>query len=94
MPDGRLDERSLHGGCKPRSEKAEKWGANQWIWNHPQRSGYFTKTPPRRGLKARRPSVAGCADEEEHCEAWAAGGECDKNSGFMARSCRASCGLC
>jgi len=94
VPDGRLDERSLHGGCKPRSEKAEKWGANQWIWNHPQRSGYFTKTPPRRGLKARRPSAAGCADEEEHCEAWAAGGECDKNSGFMARSCRASCGLC
>ena len=48
MPDGRLDERSLHGGCKPKGEGVEKWGANQWIWNHPNRHrGVF----PRRGHK-------------------------------------------
>ena len=26
VPDGRLDERSLHGGCKPRGSHIEKWG--------------------------------------------------------------------
>lgn len=35
LPDGRLDERSLHGGCAPRGgPHAQKWGANQWIWSH------------------------------------------------------------
>lgn len=30
LPNGFLDERSLHGGCKPRGEAdVVKWGANQ-----------------------------------------------------------------
>jgi len=31
LPDGTLDERSLHGGCPVLS--GEKWAANVWVWN-------------------------------------------------------------
>jgi hypothetical protein len=37
---------------------------------------------------------AGCADQSEHCAAWAASGECDRNAGYMRASCRLACGLC
>ena len=93
VPDGRLDERSLHGGCKPRGRTSEKWGANQWIWNHP--SGRLRGTPPRKGAPKRaRSAVPGCEDDDENCAAWAASGECDKNAAYMQASCRASCGTC
>ena len=94
VPDGRLDERSLHGGCKPSKEGAEKWGANQWIWNHPQRhSGVY----PRRSAAA-NPRKAkgrpGCADSVDNCGVWAASGECDNNPAYMRKSCALSCGAC
>ena len=82
VPDGRLDERSLHGGCKPRREGAEKWGANQWIWNHPQRRTHAGVAPRRLSstAKARQRAAAssGCVDEEDNCEEWARLGECAK----------------
>ena len=73
VPDGRLDERSLHGGCKPRGKGVEKWGANQWIWNHPQRN---TGVAPRKGARiaSSRRQSAGCEDSDENCAAWAASG--------------------
>jgi len=95
VPDGRLDERSLHGGCKPKGG-AEKWGANQWIWNHPKR---HRGTYPRRGAK--RPaqplktgSKPGCEDRDGNCAAWAESGECDRNPEYMGEMCAASCGTC
>mmetsp|Transcript_13925 Transcript_13925/g.44651 ORF Transcript_13925/g.44651 Transcript_13925/m.44651 type:complete len:247 (+) Transcript_13925:1125-1865(+) len=94
VPDGRLDERSLHGGCKPRGEGAEKWGANQWIWNHPQRSSYFSTVPQRKGAPHQTVQSPGCTDDSENCAYWAASGECDKNSAYMQKSCRASCKAC
>ena len=95
VPDGRLDERSLHGGCKPRGAHTEKWGANQWIWNHPQRKSH-SGVAPFRGQK-QRPRAAGradCADADDNCAAWAAAGECGKNPAFMGESCKASCNVC
>lgn len=35
-----------------------------------------------------------CEDAAEMCESWAAKGECDKNQGYMHKSCRRACGLC
>lgn len=35
-----------------------------------------------------------CVDSQPGCPAWAAGGECAKNPGFMAASCRLSCNAC
>ena len=91
VPDGRLDERSLHGGCKPRGATSEKWGANQWIWNHANRGG----SGPRKGAKPRkRGSTPGCVDEDDNCAQWAAMGECTKNPAFMESSCKASCNAC
>ena len=96
VPDGRLDERSLHGGCKPRGDHVEKWGANQWIWNHPQRP---SGVAPRRG--AAKPSRAaaskgrpGCEDSDSNCAAWAEAGECSSNPRYMNDACKASCNAC
>ena len=92
VPDGRLDERSLHGGCKPKGDGIEKWGANQWIWNHPNR---HRGTFPRRGAKPvpRKPGARpGCEDSDENCAAWAESGECEKNAQYMKQACCASCG--
>eukprot|EP00966_Prymnesium_polylepis_P199204 4615599-Prymnesium_polylepis.1 len=91
VPDGRLDERSLHGGCKPRGAHTEKWGANQWIWNHPHR---HRGASPRRGRKLKKGPTPGCSDLEENCEYWASSGECSKNPAFMNEACKASCGAC
>ena len=96
VPDGRLDERSLHGGCKPRGSHIEKWGANQWIWNHPQRRSH-SGVAPRKGAKRPTAPVGakpGCVDSDENCAAWAESGECAKNPAYMESACRASCGAC
>ena len=34
---------------------------------------------------------APCVDDEDSCEDWAGSGECQRNPGFMATSCRLSC---
>jgi hypothetical protein len=90
--------RSLHGGCKPRGDGAEKWGANQWIWNHPQRSSFFSTVPQRKGVQpgAQRKAAqaAGCTDDSENCAYWAESGECEKNRDYMQQACRASCKAC
>lgn len=91
LPDGRLDERSLHGGCPPRGEGEQdtKWGANQWIWNQPAR---FRGTAfPRKGRDEGPP---GCRDESDNCRAWASSGECNANPAYMETACKRSCGKC
>ena len=35
-----------------------------------------------------------CSDENGGCSTWAAGGECERNPGFMHGACRKSCGRC
>jgi prolyl 4-hydroxylase len=36
LPDGSLDELSLHAGCNVESDDV-KWSANKWLWNKPTR---------------------------------------------------------
>ena len=33
LPNGELDEYSLHGGCPVKAGR--KWAANKWLWNKP-----------------------------------------------------------
>lgn len=47
------------------------------------------------------PAIPGCKDlDEDKCQGWAQGGECDRNSAFMVGtidrpgSCLVSCGRC
>ena len=35
LPDGSMDDFSLHGGCDVLDESATKWSANFWLWNKP-----------------------------------------------------------
>ena len=35
LPNGEMDEMSLHGGCDVLDEQEEKWSANFWLWNKP-----------------------------------------------------------
>lgn len=35
-----------------------------------------------------------CVDGDAQCASWATSGECEKNAAFMAKTCRAACGLC
>ena len=95
VPDGRLDERSLHGGCRPRGSGVEKWGANQWIWNHPRRNaGVYPRVPALKPKRRARGKHAGCVDADDNCAAWAASGECNSNPQYMRANCAASCGTC
>jgi prolyl 4-hydroxylase len=34
LPNGDLDDKSLHGSCAVKD--GVKWGANKWIWNTPR----------------------------------------------------------
>jgi prolyl 4-hydroxylase len=86
-PDGELDPTSLHGSCPTLA--GNKWSATKWI--HVGPFGY------NKVLTAARTAVSnegGCGDKEEQCAEWAYFGECEKNPGFMAVSCRRSCKLC
>jgi len=35
-----------------------------------------------------------CKDNHENCAGWADMGECDKNSNYMLKTCKKSCGIC
>ena len=35
LPNGEMDDYSLHGGCDVLDEQATKWSANFWLWNKP-----------------------------------------------------------
>ena len=43
LPNGEMDEMSLHGGCDV-LEHDEKWSANFWLWNKP----YHFMSPVRK----------------------------------------------
>ncbi|MCL7024066.1 hypothetical protein MKW94_019574 [Papaver nudicaule] len=84
--DTSADPTSLHGSC-PVIE-GEKWSATKWIHVRD-----FDK-------RTTRNTDAGCTDEDQHCEQWAAVGECEKNPVYMvgtkdaAGYCRKSCNVC
>ena len=81
LPDGALDERSLHGGCPPDADT--KWGANQWIWNAQQTTA--------EAFERSRPDA--CRDVPAvECAALVADGLCA--SAAAPALCGASCGLC
>ena len=35
LPNGQMDDFSLHGGCDVLDPSATKWSANFWLWNKP-----------------------------------------------------------
>jgi len=35
LPNGEMDDHSLHGGCDVLDAQAIKWSANFWLWNKP-----------------------------------------------------------
>ena len=35
LPNGQMDDFSLHGGCDVLDPIATKWSANFWLWNKP-----------------------------------------------------------
>ena len=35
LPNGQMDDFSLHGGCDVLDQTATKWSANFWLWNKP-----------------------------------------------------------
>lgn len=89
LPNGQLDERSLHGGCPP-SGDGLKWAANKWIWNHhPTFSGPY----PKREAAAAA-SASACADLKAECISWWIQGQCEVNKAFMSQHCRKACGWC
>ena len=40
LPDGSMDDFSLHGGCDVLLEHETKWSANFWLWNKPNHFGH------------------------------------------------------
>ncbi|CAH9080493.1 unnamed protein product [Cuscuta europaea] len=83
-PNAIPDPISLHGGC-PVLE-GEKWSATKWI-----HVDSFDKIVGSDG---------NCTDVNEHCERWAALGECTNNPEYMVGTldllgyCRKSCKVC
>lgn len=89
LPNGELDERSLHGGCPPENET--KWGANQWIWN--------VKDGPNAPCKqTQKGAQLPCRDFNTGCSAWAKAGDCDSADATaqttVQQLCPLSCGVC
>lgn len=78
-PDGTGDGKSTHGSCP--TLKGEKFSATKWI--------HVGKFSVGGGVK-----VANCVDTHELCAEWADTGECEKNPGYMKRSCPKSCNVC
>jgi len=44
LPNGEMDDFSLHGGCDVLDQTATKWSANFWLWNKP----YHFNDPARK----------------------------------------------
>lgn len=44
LPNGEMDDYSLHGGCDVLDETETKWSANFWLWNKP----YHFTSPARK----------------------------------------------
>jgi prolyl 4-hydroxylase len=81
-PDGAVDPASLHGSCP--TTRGSKWTATRWL-----HGGAFGDANP-----AARARAGECVDGSPDCAAWAAGGECARNPGFMLATCRVSCKSC
>eukprot|EP00039_Didymoeca_costata_P009651 m.128190 g.128190 ORF g.128190 m.128190 type:complete len:510 (-) comp14558_c1_seq1:803-2332(-) len=98
LPNGALDERSLHGGCPPANNEV-KWAANKWIWSHPHK---FTGPFPLKSesnaddmaISDASHTKSDCEDSNANCPAWARSGECKKNANYMLNYCKRSCGVC
>mmetsp|Transcript_21895 Transcript_21895/g.41762 ORF Transcript_21895/g.41762 Transcript_21895/m.41762 type:complete len:348 (+) Transcript_21895:64-1107(+) len=87
--DGKIDPASMHAGCPVL--KGTKWTGTKWLHQRP-----FRWTPPP------KPGIpAGCEDQHINCPAWAASGECKRNSLYMVGDhgqnngqCMWSCKVC
>lgn len=76
------DTSSLHGSCPV--TKGEKWSATKWM--HVSTFGL--------SAAAQKAKWGDCIDVEASCAAWAADGECEKNSAYMHENCKLSCKIC
>mmetsp|Transcript_25114 Transcript_25114/g.63685 ORF Transcript_25114/g.63685 Transcript_25114/m.63685 type:complete len:368 (-) Transcript_25114:544-1647(-) len=90
------DSNSQHTGCPV--VKGVKWNAVKWIHGIPFRENEYNESLAQPYTPLPDPGV--CADLHERCDAWAKGGECEKNAGYMLGSgsgqgmCRLSCKAC
>lgn len=86
-PNTTVDEASLHGACPV--IRGTKWSATKWI---------HVRSLETKAMA--HPRASGCVDENQHCAAWAAAGECEKNPVYMMGRgdfvgyCRKSCKTC
>eukprot|EP00877_Chromochloris_zofingiensis_P014720 jgi/Chrzof1/9501/Cz04g05150.t1 len=100
QPDGRLDPKSMHGGCPVVS--GEKWCATKWIHIAPYAVAGQPAHRVTRIIYAPPPPPAppGCKDENSMCPGWAESGQCDTNPGYMVGTaqfpgaCLLSCERC
>ena len=89
-PGGELDPGSSHAGCPV--IKGEKWTATKWMHVNPL--GAPGEDVHKIFYDGGPLPTPGCNDANEACAGWAQSGECDKNPGFMHKSCTMSCRLC
>lgn len=89
-PGGELDPGSSHAGCPV--IKGEKWTATKWMHVNPL--GAPGEDVHKIFYDGGPLPTPACNDANEACAGWAQSGECDKNPGFMHKSCTMSCRLC
>eukprot|EP00039_Didymoeca_costata_P004091 m.71279 g.71279 ORF g.71279 m.71279 type:complete len:322 (-) comp12230_c0_seq4:86-1051(-) len=75
--------------------RGEKWAANVWVHVNDFENNYYKGNlwSMERG-KAFQKTASGCSNANQHCEGWAATGECDKNPGYMLVYCKKACKVC
>jgi len=80
-PTGELERRSMHTACPV--IRGVKWSAPKWI--HVSHYAATGEQPIRVDQHPQKVVMGpnGCANNDARCEEWAAGGECERNSGFM-----------
>jgi prolyl 4-hydroxylase len=72
---------SSHGSCDVLS--GTKYSSPVWIR---QNAFHLADLPPEGPIP--------CRDKEDGCKAWQQNGECERNPGYMLKSCMKSCGVC
>ena len=89
-PGGELDPGSSHAGCPV--IKGVKWTATKWM--HVNAIGKPGDDVHKIFYEGGPQSTESCKDTDDACRGWAESGECDKNPGFMLKSCAMSCRTC
>jgi prolyl 4-hydroxylase len=89
-PGGELDPGSSHAGCPV--IKGVKWTATKWM--HVNAIGKHGDDVHKIFYEGGPQATESCKDTDDACRGWAESGECDKNPGFMLKSCAMSCRAC